>query len=680
MRIDYDSLRTANAIPCAASMIETFRAIGYNIETAVADIIDNSISANAKNVWVTRHWHGDKSFITIKDDGCGMNSQEIIDAMRPGSHSPLEERSKTDLGRFGLGLKTASFSQCRKSTVLSKKSGYHSAYWTWDLDYVAQTNEWTLLQWIPEYLDESVDDIEHGTLVIWSDLDKVVRKGTSENDINAKEKFSNSLDRVRQHIAMTFHRFLEEKSLKIFWCGHEIDPWNPFCISESKTQSRPTEGIVGGIKLKGYVLPHKSAFSSEKAYNVAEGINGWPAQQGFYVYRGKRLLLAGDWLGLFRKEEHYKLVRIQVDIPNTLDSEWQIDIKKSKAYPPIQCQNQLEAYAKDVRKIGCEVYRHKKKILKQRAGQSFQPLWNEKRKDNKWSFVINRDNAMIQQLKDMAHTDSDKAFNYLLRLIEETIPVKTIYINEAKGEESHKEPFEGSDTSVVKDMITRMYQNLMASNMTSEQAKAYIMTIEPLNSILEEAIILSDSILLSFKNPIYLSTVGIIDSIYLLLLVLGESLNNAFQNYYARNINNISIIGSIFKPSILIFFFISLLFSLLIIVSVKFLPPQLIGVEHYDILYTCRWYLVFLVIVTYISLSFNSILIGLGKIKGLGYISVVSIISNILLGIFLLYVWDLKINPCVVVLISSIVSECIAIILMILLIFKSQLYKEIFKV
>lgn len=221
----------------------------------------------------------------------------------------------------------------------------------------------------------------------------------------------------------------------------------------------------------------------------------------------------------------------------------------------------------------------------------------------------------------------------------------------------------------------------MENDIIKSKKKVLLYTLPILiSSILEEAIILSDSILLSFKNPIYLSTVGIIDSIYLLLLVLGESLNNAFQNYYARNINNISIIGSIFKPSILIFFFISLLFSLLIIASLKFLPPQLIGVEHYDILYTCRWYLVFLVIVTYISLSFNSILIGLGKIKGLGYISVVSIISNILLGIFLLYVWDLKINPCVVVLISSIVSECIAIILMILLIFKSQLYKEIFKV
>lgn len=484
MRINYENLKTAKAIPCAASMIETFRAIGYNVETAVADIIDNSISAGAKNVWVTRLWRGDKSIITIKDDGCGMNSQEIVDAMRPGAQNPLEERSRTDLGRFGLGLKTASFSQCRRLTVFSKKKD-QCACWTWDLDYVAQTNDWDLLQWMPDDLDETLDDVEHGTMVIWSELDKVVKSGTSETDVNAKEKYSKALDRVRQHIAMTFHRFIEEKTLKIFWCGHEIKPWNPFCENEPKTQYRPTEIIPGGVKVKGYVLPHKSDFSSEQAYVTAEGMNGWPAQQGFYVYRGERLLMAGDWLGLFRKEEHYKLVRIQIDIPNTLDSEWQIDIKKSKAYPPMQCRNQLEAYAKSVRNLGCEVYRHRGKILKQRAGQCFQPLWSEKKKDNKWSFVINRDHPMIKQLKDMAYTDSDKAINYLLRFIEETIPVKTIYINEAKGDESHREPFEGSDTSAIKELVTTMYKNLMASNMTSKQAKAYLMTIEPLNSFEE---------------------------------------------------------------------------------------------------------------------------------------------------------------------------------------------------
>ena len=483
--MNYEELKTANATPAAASMVETFRAMGYSLETAMADILDNSISAGANNIWISRIWKGGQSIITIKDDGIGMNHQELIEAMRPGSQNPLEERSKSDLGRFGLGLKTASFSQCRRLTVYSKKADYKPVYWTWDLDYVAKTNQWELLQWIPDEYINALDDVSHGTLVIWSGLDRIINPETSEIDINSKVKFSSLLDNVKRHISMTFHRFIEEKVVRIFWCEHEIEPWNPFCENEPKTQIRPTENIIGGISVKGYVLPHKSAFSSEAAYAKAEGINGWAAQQGFYVYRGKRLLLAGDWLGLFRKEEYYKLVRIKIDLPNTLDTEWQIDIKKSKAYPPIQCQNQLEAYAKDVRKIGCEVYRHRGKILKQRAGQSFQPLWNEKRKDNKWSFVINRDNAMIQQLKDMAHTDSDKAFNYLLRLIEETIPVKTIYINEAKGEESHKEPFEGSDTSVVKDMITRMYQNLMASNMTSEQAKAYIMTIEPLNSFEE---------------------------------------------------------------------------------------------------------------------------------------------------------------------------------------------------
>ena len=484
MRIDYDSLRTANAIPCAASMIETFRAIGYNIETAVADIIDNSISANAKNVWVTRHWHGDKSFITIKDDGCGMNSQEIIDAMRPGSHSPLEERSKTDLGRFGLGLKTASFSQCRKLTVLSKKSGYHSAYWTWDLDYVAQTNEWTLLQWIPEYLDESVDDIEHGTLVIWSDLDKVVRKGTSENDINAKEKFSNSLDRVRQHIAMTFHRFLEEKSLKIFWCGHEINPWNPFCISESKTQSRPTEGIVGGIKLKGYVLPHKSAFSSEKAYNVAEGINGWPAQQGFYVYRGKRLILAGDWLGLFRKEEHYKLVRIQIDLPNKLDTDWQIDIKKSTARPPFTCREQIKKYTLEVRNRGVEVFRHRGKILTIRKQQEFQSLWLEKKQGKKYSFIINRDHLMIAEFKQLAKIEPDKAIEYLLRFVEETIPTKSVFIRESE-QGVNTEPFEETNLEVVKLMIKQIYKTQIATGKNDEQVKLILASMEPFNNFPE---------------------------------------------------------------------------------------------------------------------------------------------------------------------------------------------------
>lgn len=479
--MDYNSLQKASAEPMASSMIETFRAIGYSLETAVSDIIDNSVSADAKNIWVERFWRGGKSIITIKDDGKGMSGEEIIKAMRPGSRNPLESRSEKDLGRFGLGLKTASFSQCRKLTVMSKKSDYAPVYWTWDLDYVADTNKWELIKWIPEEFTNALDDVKSGTIVIWSDLDRVINPNISEGDENAKIKFSNSLDRVKNHIAMTFHRFIEEKVFTLYWGKHKIDPWNPFCLSENKIQTQPLENIRGGVTVKGYVLPHQNDFSSETAYKRAEGMNGWSGHQGFYVYRGKRLLLAGDWLSLFRKEEHYKLVRIQVDLPNTLDSEWQIDVKKSRAFPPASCREQLEAYAKVIRGMGAEVYRHRGKILKQRAGVSFQPLWLEKKKDDKWSFVVNRENQIVKTVKNMAKDNPDQAIETLLRYIEEAIPTPSIFIKEVEENEKPKEPFSDISEDLIKSMLVPIYNNKIAEGFTVEQAKKYLCGIEPFN-------------------------------------------------------------------------------------------------------------------------------------------------------------------------------------------------------
>ncbi len=134
--IDYSNIQSTSAEPEASSMIETFRAIGYSVETAIADIIDNSITAGAKNIWIDYDWKGSNTTLSILDDGTGMNNEQLIQAMRPGSRNPLEERSSNDLGRFGLGLKTASFSQSRKFTVFSKAKGYRPVFWTWDLDYV----------------------------------------------------------------------------------------------------------------------------------------------------------------------------------------------------------------------------------------------------------------------------------------------------------------------------------------------------------------------------------------------------------------------------------------------------------------------------------------------------------------------------------------------------------------
>jgi hypothetical protein len=289
-----------------------------------------------------------------------------------------------------------------------------------------------------EYAD-ILDDIETGTAVIWTELDHIVSKGAQADDESARQKFSEQMDEMKNHIAMTFHRFIEDGDITIYWGETPIAAWDPFCKTEPKTQEEATDVIDFSdqiVNIKGYILPHKDDFSSPEAFNAAAGSQGYPAMQGFYVYRGKRLLLAGDWLGLFKKEEHYKLVRILIDLPNTLDSDWKLDIKKSAAVPPISCREFLRSYARKVRQRGVEVYRHRGRIIQHRAGKKFQEMWQEKKVGNSIHFVVNRKHAFVEFLKEMAKDNPEKAINMLLTFVEESVPSKSIYIKEAEGEVS----------------------------------------------------------------------------------------------------------------------------------------------------------------------------------------------------------------------------------------------------
>ena len=482
--IDYSKYQTTSAIPEASSMIETFRAIGYNIETAIADIIDNSISANAKNIWINFEWKGSKTWLSIKDDGIGMNDAELIQAMRPGSKNPLQERNQKDLGRFGLGLKTASFSQARRLTVLSKKVGYNSVFWTWDLDFVNKTGNWDLIKYLPdENLETEISKLVTGTIVLWNDIDRVV-KDFNQDDSKAEFNFNQTMEQVKKHLAMVFHKFIEQGKINIYFQDKKVNAWNPFLSNEKATQEFPSEKIQNGkVKIEGFVLPHKSKIS-EETYKNAEGVKGWNEQQGFYIYRNERLLLAGDWLGLFRKEEHYKLARIQIELPNTLDESWQIDIKKSIARPPLVFREQIRAYALKVRQQAVEVYRHKGKSVKQIAGQKFVPLWVDHKHGDKWFYKINRENPILTKIKEQAKKDSDKAIEMLLRFIEETIPSKSIYIKESEQPELQGTPFEDTNHEIIRTTMQAMYSSLIKQGKTDEEAKAIISNIEPFNNFI----------------------------------------------------------------------------------------------------------------------------------------------------------------------------------------------------
>ena len=480
--LDYSKIESTTAEPEASSMIETFRAIGYSVETAIADIIDNSITAGAKNIWIDYNWKGSNTTLSILDDGIGMNNDQLIQALRPGSKNPLDERTDDDLGRFGLGLKTASFSQTRKFTVISKAADNKSIFWSWDLDFVNQKKAWKLIRYVPNesYWTEKIESVNTGTCIIWWDLDRLT-KDTSEDSEEAKSKFLGIMDSVKSHLSMVFHRFMDD-GLKIYFRERLIKPWDPFMIGLDGLQTKPETRLVDGkIKIKGFVLPHRSKLSAEQ-YNLGKGPkDNWTAHQGFYVYRNRRLLVAGDWLGFFKREVHYDLCRIQIDLPNNFDDDWQIDIKKSIARPPSMYREQIRALATEVRNQAVEVYRHKGKVLKRKlALDEYFPFWEERVRHGKRFYKINRNHPLLNDLFSKSG-DLKKDIEKVIQFIEETIPVPLITLQESENEKPHGQPFEGIDHNAIKETMQKLFNCFLSSGLSIEKAKARVLNTEPFN-------------------------------------------------------------------------------------------------------------------------------------------------------------------------------------------------------
>ena len=462
-------------------MVESLRAFGYSLRTAIADLIDNSISAGAKTVWLRFEWDGPDSWISVRDDGHGMTEEELVAAMRPGSKNPLKERSPRDLGRFGLGLKTASFSQCRRLSVISKRDNLPITARRWDLDYISACRQWRLLKEFDQAHADGIADTSSGTIVVWQKMDRVTGN-TRTDEHNAYRHFLEAIDQVKEHLAMVFHRFLEKpRGLKIHINDRPVEPWDPFLKKEDATQQLPIEELRfenQTIRITPYVLPHRSKIPSEM-HRKAAGPAGWNAQQGMYIYRNERLLVPGDWLGLgFQKEEHHKLARIQVDFSNSLDSHWQIDVKKSRARPPDALRADLKRIAKATRERAVQIYRHRGKVAARRSSQKHVFLWEQKSRHSKYYYAINRNHPAIEEA---LHTSGKDAVEPLLRILEETVPAGFINVTSSEQPESFAAPFEHCAYDTVKTMIETLYSSFITNGCSHDDAIARLLSIEPFN-------------------------------------------------------------------------------------------------------------------------------------------------------------------------------------------------------
>ena len=486
--------------PC--SLVESLRSVGYTLSTAVADILDNSITAKAKAVWIDFHWAGPSSCLTVMDDGTGMTELQLVDAMRPGSANPLDARGPNDLGRFGLGLKTASFSQCRKLTVWSKKAGGSLHGRCWDLDYVAAHDEWRLLKALPPAENEAFDrftDLAHGTLVIWECLDRVVDQSPSGSKV-AQALFLNHVREVGAHLSMIFHRYIEgttaahRPALRIYLNGTKkenlVQPWNPFSIlgAPSPKESPVEPFLFGGltVNLRGFVLPHKDRLSDEQS-RVGGGPNGWLAQQGFYIYRNDRILVAGDWLRLGRarpwaKEEQFKLARLSIDIPNAMDHLWSLDIKKSTAKPPAIIRDSLTDLAEAIRDDARRVFSHRGEYGARNKATDvvIARPWIATRRSNRIVYRINKEHPLVAEtMKKLGVLAAD--LNPMLRLIEETIPIQKIWLDTAESPDEHAVPYEGQDEKILLNDI-RMSCDFLARTISSKNSlRSFLLATEPFN-------------------------------------------------------------------------------------------------------------------------------------------------------------------------------------------------------
>jgi hypothetical protein len=470
-------------VPDAPSLIGSLRASGYDLEAALADIIDNSISAGATQVQVIFSDHGVASWIAIKDDGCGMDEKRIVTAMTLGGINPEAQRLPSDLGRFGLGLKTASFSQCRRITVLTKSSGGDVHARCWDIDVINETHRWTLLRQplnsdLAKRFAAELRKQESGTVVLWEKLDRIVHQ---VDDAEASRRLLARIPRVESHLGLVFQRYLmPPRALKLRIGDSAVLPVDPFM------EGLPARQVLGQevlecqghkVVVTPYVLPHISKLNRSK-YGV--DVRAWTSRQGFYVYRNERLLVSGTWLNLgLGKEENHKLARIRVDFSNQLDFAWDINIRKSRAVPPEELRGDLERIARKTREQSRSIYRHRGAAIARDFSET-QFMWERLAARGRITYRINRKHPVVAAL--LAATENSStgaALKGTLRLIEETVPVPLILADGSDNHEAVAAPADDKLGGEAEKLMEQCFELLRKRRMTPEQSFGFLCASEP---------------------------------------------------------------------------------------------------------------------------------------------------------------------------------------------------------
>ncbi|TXD54407.1 MULTISPECIES: ATP-binding protein [unclassified Polaribacter] len=481
--------------PQPGSILGSLRSIGYNLKTALSDIIDNSIAAEAKRIEIVNNDFKQSAdrleWMAIIDDGFGMTMKDMIKALTLGGEGIELERGDADLGRFGLGLKTASLSQCIKLTLISKKEKETINSLVFDLEYIDK-NGWEVYSLEqPELLikkiksrveNNGIFDGKSWTVVYWEKLDKI--------KIASAASFYSELSKVRNHFELIYHKF--KNTLDIRLNGTVVSYWDPYLTAvSSQTKLFKYNSGDDTYSLKGHVLKHSSEFQNKSEYENQSKIGTFNQNQGFFVYRNRRLIYYGSWLGLFNKEHHYILGRVEINLSNRLESDlaWGVNISKSLVSIPrfaeadirAEC-NKIRAEANNTFRFHGGVKRHK--IRKKNTETEIQPIWNFESKGvksgDKNQYKINIKHPLFDGFlkKYSADKTMQKEFKQVLRYIENYLPIDNIFARKANNEV--EQPVE-EDIEIFEKF--KGFMAIYKEDMDVKEAFTILVNIEPFNSL-----------------------------------------------------------------------------------------------------------------------------------------------------------------------------------------------------
>lgn len=492
-------MKSHEAVPNATAFLASVRNMGYSFNTAIADIIDNCLSAEADIINIQYRWNEGAPWIAVIDNGLGMNEDTLFEAMQFGSKNPNSQRGQHELGRFGLGLKTASLSQCTRLTVSSQQTTAKTKSLQWDFKRIIEgaTSAWSVDELEAEdisknpvlenLLREHLANFQTGTIVLWQCIDSILQGCNGKR--KQEEKFNEVLAEASSYAQTIFHRFINPgpgiKACQISFNDSRIDAISPFGNPGNDARTEYNEETIkfngSRISMIGYVLPHASMCNADE-YRKHAGEDGYLMSQGFYIYRNKRLIEKATWFRLRKKDEKSKLVRIRVDLPNTLDQEFRLDVAKSKVVLPPPLKKEFRRIVDTITPRATRVTLRKPTRIKR---QGISPIWQKNISGNSVVYDINHEHHILADLlADLDQAQRTK-LKLILSIISEGFPQQDFYNDYASDNKTIK--FAGAPTEEQLNAIKIHIAFMKESGIDDETIRELLLKTE-IPNISEEII------------------------------------------------------------------------------------------------------------------------------------------------------------------------------------------------